>query len=170
MKHRNSIIILTNDPNSWEQGFTILETLTAIAVISLSTLIIAGFLASTIKLTGRVRDTLTLSVEMLKADEQLRRETAAVAIPYWERRVDIVQTPSYTAVPWYGGEEAQTLELNINSGNDNSGKFPTIIGVNILRDSNEKPYGIDIVQEYHGRTVHTSCCFSTLPVRTGQEP
>jgi prepilin-type N-terminal cleavage/methylation domain-containing protein len=155
MKRHNTVAVIVD-----EQGFTILETLTAITIISLSALIMTGFLSSTLRLTGRVRDTLALSMDLLKADEQLRGETAAIAIPYWERRVNIVQTPSLMAIPWYGGEEGHVLELRIG------GNFPHITGVNVLRDVNEIPYGLDIVYEYRGRTIYTSCCFSTLPVNT----
>jgi hypothetical protein len=163
MKHHNHIAIFINKLKHREQGFTILETLTAITIISLSTLIMTGFLYSTLKLTGRLRDTLALSVDLLKADEKLRRETAAITIPYWERRIDIVQTPSHTAIPWYGGEEGRALELNING---EYGNFPHITAVNILRDMHEKPYGLDIAYEHQGRIFHTTCCFSTLPVKT----
>jgi type II secretory pathway pseudopilin PulG len=167
----------SNTADFREQGFTIIESLTAIVLICTCTVITGAFLNAALKTTGRIRDTLVSTADLLRADEELRRLAAAVTIPYWERRVNITQSPDRVVIPWYGGGEDGSLEfikngasfsLNITGGQNEASRvvrIPPVRSVIILRDEYGSPLGLDIAWEYRDEDIRTICFFSSsLPV------
>jgi type II secretory pathway pseudopilin PulG len=152
-----------------EQGFTIIEALTAIALICTCTVIIGAFLNAALKTTGRIRDTLVSTAVLLRADEEMRRLASAVTIPYWERCVNIPHTPDRIVIPWYGGRADNALEFiktdasfTVNIiGDHEIVRVPPIKSVNILRGESGNLLGLDIGWEYRDEDIRTICCFSS---------
>jgi hypothetical protein len=167
MKHDNTIAI-------HEQGFTIIEAMTALALICACTVTIGSFLGSALKTTGQIRETLISTAALLPADEEIRRHMAAITIPYWERHVNVSHDSSRTVIPWYKGKENYTLEFiktgdsfQVNAVTDTvfslpfSPGFPGIRSVNLLRDGNGNPLGLDLAWEYRSGDIRTICRFSS---------
>jgi type II secretory pathway pseudopilin PulG len=166
MKRRNTVV-----PS--EQGFTIIEAMVAITVICMLTIIIGSFLNAAFKTINRIQDTLISTAALLRADEEIRRSVAAISIPYWERHVSILHSPDRTVIPWYDGKTGNVLEfiktgncfsINVISDTFSQISLPTglpgIRSVNLLKDENGNPYGVDLSWEYWGENVHTICRFS----------
>jgi hypothetical protein len=99
-----------------EAGLTILEVLLAICVISCCLLITAGLTRTSRDTLGRVKNMLLLNAELLRAGRMIRKTAGAVAIPYWEQKPDITETPSIIRIPWYQARAEQTLEFRITQG------------------------------------------------------
>jgi type II secretory pathway pseudopilin PulG len=168
----------SNTADVREQGFTIIEALTAIALICTCTVIIGAFLNAALKTTGRIRDTLVSTAALLRADEEIRRLASAITIPYWERCVNMPDTPDRIVIPWYGGRADNALEFiktdasfTVNTiGDHKIVRIPPVKTVNILRDESGNPFGLDIAWEYRDGDIRTICCFSSSsPVSVGNK-
>jgi prepilin-type N-terminal cleavage/methylation domain-containing protein len=94
-----------------ESGFTIVEVLAALTIISLCGLLVAGFVPAAIRLGGQVRRDLSAARNLLRLDGEIRSLTAAVATPYWERRPTLEADASGLSIPWYGGRADQVLRF-----------------------------------------------------------
>jgi hypothetical protein len=167
MKHDSTI-------TTREQGFTIIEAMTAIALICACTVTIGSFLSSALKTAGRIRETLVSTSALLLADEEIRRHAAAITIPYWERHVNLSPSSSRIVIPWYRGREDYVLEFvktgdsfQVNAITDTVFSLPFSLGlpdiksVELLRDGNGNPRGLDLAWEYRGGDIRTICRFSS---------
>jgi type II secretory pathway component PulJ len=164
-----------------EEGFTITEALVSIGIISIAGMIVLGGLSSSIKGIDRAKDRLGFGIKLLWADELIRREAGAVTIPYWERRVDLMEDHDSIQVPWYGGRagdylrffwDEYSLSMETKNGEE---KKPTLIftgldhvSVSVLSGEGGIPRGLDIAYAYGGKEYRTRASFSSLPVQAGR--
>jgi prepilin-type N-terminal cleavage/methylation domain-containing protein len=181
-----------------EDGFTIIEVLAALTVISFCGLLMTGFVSSMIRLGDRARQELSIARDLLRLDGEIRALVSAVAIPYWERKALLEAGASGLSIPWYGGRADHALRFvrrddafAVEFPAGEAARFPGIIKasgtteslrvhqnttvsllitvVEVLRDSQGIPYGLDISYQYQGRPGHTAARFSTLPLEV-EEP
>jgi hypothetical protein len=162
--------------NDREDGFTLLEALAAMGVITVVLTLLAMALPSSIAALGKSRDTLIFGVKLLRADSLIRNRVGAIAVPYWENLVLDAGISSLT-IPWYQGKPGAKLRL---SAEDNAlileiegagdGERVTVIDgldgveLSVLRDDKQIPYGIGISYFYKQNTYHCFSAFASHPL------
>jgi type II secretory pathway pseudopilin PulG len=164
-----------------EEGFTIIEALAAIGIISAAGMIVLGVLSSSIKGIDRARESLGLGAKLLLTDDLIRRKTGAVRLPYWERGFNIIEDNSSIQIPWYRGRAGDYLRffwdedsLSMETGSGEERETLVLlegtdhIRIDILAGGEGIPYGLDIAYTYGGREYHTRTSFSSLPVQLGR--
>jgi prepilin-type N-terminal cleavage/methylation domain-containing protein len=161
-----------------ECGFTIVEVLAAIGVISVCTALLGGLFSSSFRAIAGSREELELTAEFLKIDALIRAEAGAVVIPYWERGAGIVQDEQGITVHWYGGIRENTLRIGKENGNiivETSGgsdrETHILPGaadrINIV--PLEGSSGFDISAETRGKLRRSEVYFSSVPLK-GNNP
>jgi prepilin-type N-terminal cleavage/methylation domain-containing protein len=170
-----------------DRGFTITETLTAIAVVTLLLSVLLVLLSSTSTNTVRSRETLFFLREFLEFDRKIREKAGAVIIPYWERTVTLSgfspeRRSSYGAVleiPYYGGLREGILRLSIDRENRlslESGRgeereyFNAPAGllvkdIEVLHDGEGRPLALKLSFEYRNKQYYTVAPFAAFPVK-----
>lgn len=181
-----------NKPPVREQGFTILETLTAIGVISLSTLLLLMVLYSSMVHSVRSRETLIGAAKVLRMDEGLRNHIASINIPYWERARESITSMEPGAsleIPWYEGDPERILQIRINSGFSPNSQLEIISpdtheqidlgdaiqldSLHIITDQAGGPAGVEVRYDYRGLPRRMVAAFSSRPLpglREGERP
>jgi hypothetical protein len=164
-----------------EEGFTITETLTAIGIISVAGMIVLAVLSSSIKGIDTAKDNLDFGMKLLPADDLIRLKAGAVRIPFWERRIGLVEGPSSLQIPWYEGRagdylrffwEDHSLLMESGSGEEKESilLFKTLdrVNINVLSGEDGIPRGLDITYTRNGKDYHTRAAFSSLPIQLGR--
>jgi prepilin-type N-terminal cleavage/methylation domain-containing protein len=165
-----------NDPQG---GFTLLETLTAMAVVSLIMTIIALTISSSAGALIKSKDRALFGVRLLRADSLIRSRIGAVAVPYWEIPV-LEAGDSSVTIPWYRGERGAYVRLlseddSLIMETGEKGKTERIVllagldgtELSILRDERRIPCGIAVTYFHKQKTYHTLSAFSTSPIPGG---
>jgi hypothetical protein len=164
-----------------EDGFTITETLAAIGIISVAGMIVLAVLSSSIKGIEKAKGSLDFGMKLLPADDLIRLKAGAVRIPFWERRIGLIEDPSSLQIPWYEGRAGNYLRffwddhsLLMESGSGEEKEtlllLKTLDGVNINVLSGEEgiPRGLNITYTHNGKEYHTRASFSSIPVQAGR--
>jgi prepilin-type N-terminal cleavage/methylation domain-containing protein len=166
--------------NKHDEGFTLLETLTAIAVISIAGLALLSGVSIATRALEKAKTRAMYAARLLSADERLRELIGQVAIPYWERNAGLVvrNEAAYAAaleLPWYQGQkdavlriafvkrDAQTM-LEINTPDKRDVIMLDFVGeltLGLILDADKQPRGVDIqLADYHSRIAFASRPFS----------
>jgi prepilin-type N-terminal cleavage/methylation domain-containing protein len=162
--------------NNSEDGFTLLETLAAMGIISIVLTSLAMTLPSSSAALEKSKKNLLFGVKFLRADTIIRKRVGAIAIPYWEHPILDTDSSSLT-IPWYQGKqnvnlrliaEGKTLLLETEGALEDE-KITLIDGldgseISILRDDQKIPYGIGIVLFHNQNTYHSFSAFASHPM------
>jgi prepilin-type N-terminal cleavage/methylation domain-containing protein len=162
--------------NNREDGFTLLEALAAMGVISIVLTVLALAFTSSAAALEKSKDTLIFGVKLLRADSLIRNRVGAIAVPYWENLVPEAGSSSLT-IPWYRGKHDAKLRLSaedhaliLETEGAGDGERITIIDsldgaeLSILRDDQQNPYGIGISYFYKQNTYHSFSAFASHPL------
>jgi prepilin-type N-terminal cleavage/methylation domain-containing protein len=165
---------LMND-NS-QGGFTLLETLIAMGVVSLIMIILALSLSSSAGTMEKAKDRVLFGIQLLRADSLVRNRIGAVAVPYWETPV-LETEESSLRIPWYQGERESFVRLLVEEGTlvmETAGKekkerillVSDLDGAefSVLRNSESIPYGVGVACFRGQNSYQTLSAFATLPV------
>ncbi|AEF87015.1 prepilin-type N- cleavage/methylation domain protein [Treponema primitia ZAS-2] len=159
-----------------EGGFTLLETLAAMGILSILVCLIALSLSSSLATLGRSRNRLIFAVKLLKADALIRSRVNGIAIPYWETP-SLEDGGSSLAIPWYKGEKESFLRIKAEEGRliletDDGKKTETLtllndiesVELSLLRNDYDMPWGIAVTYIYKQQNYHTWAAFSSIPL------
>jgi prepilin-type N-terminal cleavage/methylation domain-containing protein len=162
-----------------DEGFTLIETLTALALVSIIMTILTLALSSSLGVLGKSRDRALFGVRLLRADSLIRNRIGAVAIPYWETPV-LETGDSSVTIPWYQGERsgyvrllAEDDSLIMETGEKKKTERIVLlsgleeVGFSILRNEQRTPCGIDVAYSHKQKIYHTLSAFSTFPIQGG---
>jgi hypothetical protein len=168
---------MTND-NS-QGGFTLMEALVAVGVVSLVMIILALSLSSCAGAMQRAADRALFGIQLLRADSLIRDRIGAVAIPYWEKPA-LETEGSSVRIPWHQGEEKGYVRLFAEEGAlvmETAGKGKTErillvsgldgVELSILRNGEGAPYGVGVACFRGQNSYHTLSVFSSLPITGG---
>jgi prepilin-type N-terminal cleavage/methylation domain-containing protein len=157
-------------------GFTLMETLVAMGLVSLIMIILGLSLSSSAGAMQKARDRALFGIKLLRADSLIRDRIGAVAIPYWETPAPETTEASVT-IPWYQGERtayvrllAEGGTLVIETGNKQKNERMLLMsgldGVefSVLRNEGQVPYGIGVAYFQGQNSYHTLSAFSSLPL------
>jgi prepilin-type N-terminal cleavage/methylation domain-containing protein len=98
-------------------GFTLLETLAALAVLSVAGLSVIAGANIVINALDTAKTRAVFTARLLYADERLRRAVGEIAIPYWEQAGYTTAKLAMSAhgntleLPWYQGKRDAVLRL-----------------------------------------------------------
>ncbi|GHV73394.1 hypothetical protein AGMMS49940_06960 [Spirochaetia bacterium] len=162
-----------------DDGFTLMETLTALALVSLIMTIIALALSSAAGVWTQSRDRALFAVRLLRADSLVRSRIGAVAIPYWETPVLLAADSSVT-IPWFEGERSGFVRLRaeddrliMETGEKRKTERIVLLSglegteLSILRDERHIPGGIGVTYFHKQKSYHTRSAFASFPIRRG---
>jgi hypothetical protein len=163
-----------------QSGFTGMETLIAMGVVSLVMIILALFLSSSAGAIQRAGDRALFGIKLLRADSLIRDRMGAVAIPYWENPV-LETGESSVTIPWSRGERegyvrllAEEGALVMETGNKQKNERILLLSgldgleFSILRNEASAPYGVGVAYFLGQKSYHTLSAFSTIPVAGGR--
>jgi prepilin-type N-terminal cleavage/methylation domain-containing protein len=161
--------------NKHDDGFTLVETLTAIAVISIAGLALLSGVSTATRALEKAKARAMYATRLLNADERLRELIGQVAIPFWERNADILAHAETLELPWYQGQkdavlrivfvkrDAQTM-LEINTPDKREVIMLDTVGeptLGLILDADKQPRGVDIrLADYHSRIAFASRPFT----------
>jgi prepilin-type N-terminal cleavage/methylation domain-containing protein len=165
--------MMNDNPQS---GFTMMETLIAMGVVSLIMIILALSLSSSAGAMQKAKDRSLFGIKLLRADSLIRSRIGEVAVPYWENPAPEMGESSVT-IPWRHGERESYVRLLAEEGalvmetGDRQKKERTLlmsgldrIEFSILRNEGSVPYGIGVAYIQGQNSYHTLSAFSSIPV------
>jgi prepilin-type N-terminal cleavage/methylation domain-containing protein len=157
-----------------EGGFTLLETLAAMGILSVLLSLIALSLSSSVTALRASADRLLFAARLLRADALIRSKVNEIAIPYWETP-SLEEDRSSLAIPWYGGRREASLRIETGGGRlimetregEKTETLTLLTGLegaelSLLRDDLEIPWGIGVTYVYKQHSYHTWAAFSSI--------
>jgi prepilin-type N-terminal cleavage/methylation domain-containing protein len=162
--------------NNSQWGFTLMETLIAMGIVSLILTILTVSLSSSAAAMEKSKDKALFGIKLLRADSLIRHRIGAVAVPYWEIPVLETDETSMT-IPWYQGERNGYVRLLMDkdtlimeTGDKQKKERLVLISeldgldLSVLRNNRHIPYGIDVTYFHNRNIYHTLSVFSTFPL------
>ncbi|MDR0451794.1 MAG: hypothetical protein LBH15_01975 [Treponema sp.] len=172
---------------SGDRGFTLAETLPAIAVVTLLLSALLFLLSGTGINAARSKETLFFLRDFLEFDKLIREKAGEVIIPYWERTPDSLVFPAgdrglpgaVLEIPYYGGAKEGILRLSIDGENrlslESSGgeareryRSPGSLlagNIEVIRNGEGRPLALKFNFEYRNRSFYTLAPFAAFPVK-----
>jgi prepilin-type N-terminal cleavage/methylation domain-containing protein len=168
---------MTND--NAQSGFTLMETLIALGVVSLVMIILSLALSSSAGAMQKARDNALFGIQLLRADSLIRNRIGAVAVPYWETPAMETGESSVT-IPWHRGERegyvrlragegALVMETGDKEGNESIALLSGLEGIelSILRNEEGVPYGVGVSCSRGQKSYHILSAFASIPLARG---
>jgi hypothetical protein len=165
---------MANDDS--QGGFTVMETLVAMGVVSLIMIILSLFLSSSAGAMRKAKERALFGIQLLRADSLIRNRIGAVAVPYWETPAPETEETSVT-IPWYQGERTAYVRLLAEEGSlvmetgarGKNERMLLLSGLDgmefsVLRNEDQIPYGIGVAYFRGQNRYHTLSAFSSLPL------
>jgi hypothetical protein len=171
-----------------DRGFTLAETLPAIAVVTLLLSLLLFILYGTGVNTVRSQETLFFLRDFLDFDKTIREKAGNVIIPYWERALTVSGfgegenlTGAILEIPYYGGAGEGILRLSVDrenrlgleSGGEDgreyraSPKALMVKNIEVLHDDEGRPLALKLAFEYRNQAFYTLAPFAAFPVKRG---
>ena len=169
-----------------DRGFTLAETLPAIAVVTLLLSLLLFLLSGTGINTVRSRETMLFLRDFLEFDEAIREKAGNVIIPYWERTLTVSAfreerdlSGTVPEIPYYGGVREGILRLSVDRENClelESGdadrreyyiapKALMVRNIEMVHDGEGRPLALKLGFEYRNRSFYTLAPFGAFPVK-----
>ncbi|MDR2053614.1 MAG: hypothetical protein LBP80_09380 [Treponema sp.] len=184
MKNSNTVLAGPDDG-----GFTLAETLPAIAVVTLLLSLLLFLLSGTGINAVRSQETTFFLRDFLAFDRTIREKAGNVIIPYWERTLTVSAfrkgsglSGAVLEIPYYGGAREGILRLSIDRENrlelESAGgqderehygapKDLMVKNIDVLHDGEGRPLALKLNFEYRNQSFYTLAPFAAFPVRRG---
>jgi type II secretory pathway pseudopilin PulG len=166
-----------------DRGFTIIEGLSALGIISLAGLITAALLASSTASITKSTELLLFTLRALRAEALIRGQVNTVAVPYWERNPEVREASgpdaSSVSIPWYRGEagaelricrEGKSLFIETPGGAGSEPERLVLLedleglDLYVRRDRRGIPLGVCLDCSYRGKKLRILAAFSSVPL------
>lgn len=154
-----------------DRGFTLIETLIAITLVSLIGLPVFMVFSDTITFTKKIKDLNRWNGELIKLERVLRKSVRGVQIPFWISDVELTEGIGTIIVPYWNGDADLFLEMKIEdtvlkiTTPEGSTVFNGYDGVefDILKDSRSRTIGLSIrVKKTKREDVDFQCTFGAI--------
>ena len=99
-----------------EDGFTVLEVLAGLAILSLLGLGVWSGAASSLRTASRVRAAMLANARLLQLDDRLREAVGRIVPPWWCDGPEIRESEGSWRVPLVGGDPAKFLVIECANG------------------------------------------------------
>jgi len=152
-------------------GFTLVETLIAITLISLIGIPVFTVFSDTVGFTEKVKNLNRWNRELIKLERTLRKSVAEVQIPFWISDIGISKECESLIVPYWNGDKNSVLEIKKTDTDleiftpEGSIVFKGYDGVefDILKDSRLRIIGISLrVKKIKREAVEFQCTFGAI--------
>ena len=161
----------TNKRHIAANGFTLIETLIAITLVSLISITVLMVFSDTIRFTNKIRDLNRWNRELIKLENILRKSVGEIQIPFWISDIEIIEGSGSMRVPYWNGDEKFLLEMEFKDNifkiitPDKSTIFKGYDGVEFyyLKDNVSKNIGLSIkVKKAKREDVEFQCKFGAI--------
>jgi hypothetical protein len=159
-----------------------METLAAMAVISLAMIIPGLSLSASAGAMERAKDRALFAIQLLRADSLIRDRIGETAIPYWESAAPVIDGSSAT-IPWRRGEREGYARLALEEGTlvletrdkGRQERITLLSGLDgaefsIVRNGEGAPCGLETALERGPDSYRIVSVFATLPLAGGLLP
>lgn len=137
------------------EGFTFIETLVALAVIALISVMLVFCYSTSIKSLNKTRSKTKDTFEVLSIDESFRKIIQSISLPEWENTYNYSYTTSSLSLPWINRTE-ETVKFDFDSS-------LVINKVEVINYKNDIPAGLKITYQYQKHEYICSELFSSIP-------
>lgn len=168
LKIRNKANKNTHKNNS---GFTLIETLIAITLVSLIGLPVFMVTSDTVSFTGKIKNLNRWNKELVQLERVLRKSVGEVQIPFWISDIELTEEAGRLSVPYWNGDADLLFEIEIE---DTVFKITTPEGstvfngydeveFDIFKDSRSRIIGLSIsVNKIKREDVEFQCTFGAI--------
>jgi len=152
-------------------GFTLVETLIAITLISLIGIPVFTVFSDTVSFSRRVKDLNRWNKELIQIERVLRKSAREVQIPFWISEIGISKESDSLIVPYWKGDKNSVLEINntdtyleiITPEGSTVFKEYNRAEFDILKDSRSRTIGISVrVKKLKREAVEFQCAFGAI--------
>ena len=154
-----------------DRGFTLIETLVAITLISLIGLPVFMVTSDTVTFTKKIKDLNRWNGELIKLERVLRKSVRGVQIPFWISDVEVTEGTGTMTIPYWNGDADLVLEMEIEdtvleiTTPEGSTVFKGYDGFefNFLKDSGSRTIGLSIlIKKTKRENVEFQCTFGSI--------
>jgi hypothetical protein len=164
------------------EGFTVIEGIIALSIISVIGFITLSLPGSAARALNRSLGSLFFTFQVLKAETLVRDRVNAVQIPYWEKTVepdgDFYSETPWLSVPWYQGDpqgrlriygenRALFIETTLKGETEKRRLLenPDSFSLVIPRDYGGRPLGVGLSVTRRGRVFYIRAPFAGIPLK-----
>ena len=150
----NKIIKLKKLFQNKASGFSYIEAIVSLLIISLVAVMIASVYSVSIKALTNTRQKLKNSINHLKVDEEIREFISSVDYPFWIKEYKMNFSENAITVEYHKGiEGCTTKEFN----------EVKIIECDFIRTSDKEPVGIYVKYILNEKEYETKSLFASFP-------
>lgn len=150
----NKIIKLKKLFQNKSSGFSYIEAIVSLLIISLVAVMIASVYSVSIKSLTNTRHKFKYSINHLKADEEIREFISSVDYPFWINEYKLDSSENSITVEYYKGIEGFTTK----EFND-----VKIIECDFIRTSENEPVGIYVKYILNEKEYETKSLLASFP-------
>jgi prepilin-type N-terminal cleavage/methylation domain-containing protein len=159
-----------------EDGWTLMEVLVAMAVLSLLALGAWNAAAVSLRLASGIRERTLEASRLLELDDRLRALASRVRTPYWAGGHGVSLADGGCRVAWLDGDPQKGLLMAFRDGvltvgdGETAASYPGFRRAAFLSalDAEGRPYGVSVDLETEGgRALAVTGRFGGAPVRGG---
>lgn len=137
------------------EGFTFIETLVALTIIILISLMLVFCYSTSIKTLDKTRSKTKDSIEVLDMDKNFRQIIQSISLPEWETTYSYSYTSSSLSLQWINCSEDFAM-FDFDSS-------IVINNVEIIKYKNNIPAGLKITYLYKNNKYSCIELFSSIP-------
>lgn len=153
------------------RGFTLIETLIAITLVSLIGIPVFMVFSDTVSFSGKIKDLNRWNKELVQLERVLRKSVREVQIPFWISDIEFIEGHGTMSVPYWNGDVNLYLEMKIEDTvlKITTPKGSTVFGgydeveFDFLKDSRSRIIGLSIgVKKSKRENIEFQCTFGAI--------
>ena len=103
-------------PKKKDSGFTLIEALIALTIVSLIGIPVFMVFSETVTFTGKIKDLTRWNMELIGLERVLRKSVSQIMIPFWINDIEVSKGINIIKVPYWNGEVSSFLEIEVEDG------------------------------------------------------
>ena len=153
------------------EGFTLIETLIAITLVSLIGIPVFMVTSDTVSFTNKVKDLNRWNKELIQLERVLRKSVSEVQIPFWISDIELTKETGAMSVPYWNSDVSSLPKIEIEdtvlkiTTSERSTVFNGYDGLefDILKDSQSRTIGLSIkVKKIKRDDMEFQCAFRSI--------
>ncbi len=141
----------TSVPGEKDSGFTLVETLIALTLVSLIGIPVFMVFSDTVTFTAKIKDLTRWNKELIQLERVLRKSVSEIEIPFWIDNIEVTEEAGTVSVPYWNGDVNSFFEIKIE---DNVLKIITPRGSTVFKGYDG--FEFDFLKDGGFRTVGLS--------------